>query len=533
LELVTDSLRPKPGISQVLLGIGSDDGREPQKVAVDLLRALAYLFRHSSIKSKMAKALAVEGGEESEQIRSYFSQILTQILTIGDTMQEMKAVSQASGEVLSALFGTLSLIDFLDTIEILLQRPGDELRRKVLRLLEGRLRQNPERDSPSQNRMLDFLPTLVTIVESSPDILLKHAAVACIDRITEKYGKKDPSKVIPASKAIAGQSCIGQEDDRIRIMGVLCLASMAEVLGQAMIPALPDALNRSLSLLEVSMEAGKENARLHDAVYSLFSALFVHLPYMISASHLDQILLLSFRSAGSEELEDESRQEALRLMARKADLAATFGVVNRNWTQAVAAGPEATKETLETLSLAIEKHPKSATMKNLPVLTEILFKAFDLRREQVALGSKAKFDADDLEEAEEIVNDVTIKMIYKLNDSTFRPIFTKLFDWATTGISKKDRHGDVSRLTTFYKFLEVFFGTLQVCILRFQIDGLTNARSPSSPDTQATLSRMSLRSLARPVLPTRTPGLSGYRLCACSGMLLSMIRMVSLIYYNP
>lgn len=533
MELVTDSLRPKPGISQVLLGIGSDDGREPQKVAVDLLRALAYLFRHSSIKSKMAKALAVEGGEESEQIRSYFSQILTQILTIGDTMQEMKAVSQASGEVLSALFGTLSLIDFLDTIEILLQRPGDELRRKVLRLLEGRLRQNPERDSPSQNRMLDFLPTLVTIVESSPDILLKHAAVACIDRITEKYGKKDPSKVIPASKAIAGQSCIGQEDDRIRIMGVLCLASMAEVLGQAMIPALPDALNRSLSLLEVSMEAGKENARLHDAVYSLFSALFVHLPYMISASHLDQILLLSFRSAGSEELEDESRQEALRLMARKADLAATFGVVNRNWTQAVAAGPEATKETLETLSLAIEKHPKSATMKNLPVLTEILFKAFDLRREQVALGSKAKFDADDLEEAEEIVNDVTIKMIYKLNDSTFRPIFTKLFDWATTGISKKDRHGDVSRLTTFYKFLEVFFGTLQVCIVCFKIDGLTNTRSPSSPDTQATLSRMSLRSLARPVLPTRTPGLSGYRPCACCGTPLSMIRTVSLIYYNP
>ncbi|KAG2417997.1 hypothetical protein HFD88_001097 [Aspergillus terreus] len=489
LELVTDSLRPKPGISQVLLGIGSDDGREPQKVAVDLLRALAYLFRHSSIKSKMAKALAVEGGEESEQIRSYFSQILTQILTIGDTMQEMKAVSQASGEVLSALFGTLSLIDFLDTIEILLQRPGDELRRKVLRLLEGRLRQNPERDSPSQNRMLDFLPTLVTIVESSPDILLKHAAVACIDRITEKYGKKDPSKVIPASKAIAGQSCIGQEDDRIRIMGVLCLASMAEVLGQAMIPALPDALNRSLSLLEVSMEAGKENARLHDAVYSLFSALFVHLPYMISASHLDQILLLSFRSAGSEELEDESRQEALRLMARKADLAATFGVVNRNWTQAVAAGPEATKETLETLSLAIEKHPKSATMKNLPVLTEILFKAFDLRREQVALGSKAKFDADDLEEAEEIVNDVTIKMIYKLNDSTFRPIFTKLFDWATTGISKKDRHGDVSRLTTFYKFLEVFFGTLQSIVTGYAsyiIENVVAVLGKASPSNQNT-----------------------------------------------
>lgn len=482
MDLIGDSFKPKPGISRVLLAIGDDDGREPQKAAVDLLQVLAHLFKRSSLKVKMAKAFVSEDDKESDAIRVYFSQILSQILQIGDFVHTMKPVSLACGEVLSALFGTLSLVDFLDTIEILLQRPNDELRRKILRLLENRLRLNPEPDSTSQNRVLDFLPNLVNIVKSSTDTLLKHAAVACIDRIADKYGRKDPSKVMEAAKVVASESCIGHKDERVRIMGVLCLASMAEVLGQAMIPALPETLSRSLSLLELSLEEGKENSRLHDAVFSLFSALFVHLPFMVSASHLDRVLVLSFKSAKSDmdESSDDSRQEALRMMARKVEISSTCAAIDRNWQHAVKAGPAATKEALETVSLAIEKHPKSATVKNVGVLSNVLFKAFDLRREQIALGSQAVFDVSDFEEIEDTVNQVTIKMVYKLNDTTFRPIFVKFVEWATTGLPAKDVQGKTSRLTTLYKFLQVFFGTLQVCnFLYNHLNMLTSLTDPT------------------------------------------------------
>ncbi|KAJ5679855.1 U3 small nucleolar RNA-associated protein 10 [Penicillium macrosclerotiorum] len=463
LNLVIDAFKPKPGISQVLLGIGSDDGRDAQKVAVDLLRDLAHLFKHSSLKSKLEDAFETED-EVADQVRACFSRVLEQVLVIGESVQSMKPVSQACGELLGALFGTLSLVDFLDTIEVLLQGPNDDLRRKVLRLLENRLRQTPERDGESQIRVLDFLPTLVSIVESSPDSLLKHAAVACIDRIAEKYGRKDPSKVIPAAKIVASSSCLGESDERIRIMGILCLASMAEVLGQSMIPALPDTLSQSLNLLELSMTPDNENSRLHDAVFSLYSALLVHLPFMMSAGHLDKILLLAFKSTNAdlEDGSDDSRRETLRLMAsRKMDLGTTLGAIDRNWQHAVEAGPTAVNEVLEVLNLAVEKNPKSSISKNVDLLAKILFHAFDLRREQLTLGDAADFEASDLEEAEASLNDVTIKMIYKLNDSTFRPLFIKLVEWATTGISKKDEQGQISRLTTFYKFLQVFFGTLQ------------------------------------------------------------------------
>lgn len=530
MSLISDSLKPKPTISQVLLGIGSDDGREPQKVVVDLLRALAYLFKQSSLKLKIADAFGAEGKEEvSGQIRALFSRILEQVLAIGDSVQGVKHVSNANSDVLGALFDTLSLIDFLDTLEVLLERPNNELKRKVLRLLEGRLRQQPERDSASQNRMLDFLPTLVNIIQSSQDTLLKHAAVACVDRITDKYGRKNPSKVIPAAQVVASEACIGQEDGRIRIMGVLCLASMAEVLGQAMIPALPDTLARSLNLLEISLNDGEENSRLHDAVFSLFSALFAHIPYMITASHLDKILLLSFKSANTDmgPSSDDGRQEALGLLARKVDASATFAAVDRSWSHAVAAEQDAVMELLEVVSLAVEKHPKSSTMKNISVLSSILFKAFDLRREQVSLGSHAVFEESELDEIEEIVNDVAIKMIYKLNDTTFRPIFTKLFEWATTGVPKKDIQGNLSRLTTFYNFLQVFFGTLQVSFFDSRTaQHCSDQNSPLLRVMPATSSKTSFRFLEPQAQPTKLPSSYGYPRCACSETLSSMIKTV-------
>ncbi|KAL3472148.1 hypothetical protein BJX99DRAFT_10862 [Aspergillus californicus] len=488
LNLVSDSLKPKPAISQVLLGIGSDDGREPQKVAVDLLRALAYLFKHSSLKVKIARALTIETGD-ADKIRGLFSKILEQVLAIGEIMQTVKPVHQAAGDVLSGLFSTLTTVDFIDTIEALLRRPDDALRRKVLSLLASRLQQSPERDGESQMRMLDFLAVLVDIVQSSPDILLKHAAVTCIDRITEKYGKKEPSKVTHAAQVVASASCIGKDDDRIRINGVLCLASMVEVLGQSMIPALPDVLNRSLGLLELSLENGKVNVRLHDAVFTLFSALFVHLPYMISASHLDRLLVVSCKSAVSEDVDNDNRQEALQFMARKVDMAAALASVDRNWQHAVSAGPAATREVLEAVSLSIEKHPKSATMKNLAVLSSILFRVFDLRREQLAL-SNSSFKISDLEEMEDLINGVMIKMIYKLNDTTFRPIFTKLVEWATS-LHKKDTKGTLARLTTFYRFLQVFFGTLQSIVTGYasyileNVVSVLNSASPANPNTKS------------------------------------------------
>jgi U3 small nucleolar RNA-associated protein 10 len=262
---------------------------------------------------------------------------------------------------------------------------------------------------------------------------------------------------------------------------------MAEVLGEGIIPVLPEVLPRSLDLLRLSLAKGKENPSLHDAVFSFISALLIHIPWMISGDYLDSILQLSFLSANRSlsEASDENRNEALQLLAKRLDAKETFDAIERNWPSAVEQGSkvllslkvchyllpdtdlspnQAVIEALDITKAAIDKHPKSSTVKNVPILMTLLRRAFDLRRIQTGNQTPAAFKADEIDEVEAHVNEVTIRMIYKLNDTLFRPLFTELTDWAVNDLGKKDKPGQVARMTSFFKFLETFFTTLKVSI---------------------------------------------------------------------
>ncbi|KAK2757595.1 snoRNA-binding rRNA-processing protein utp10 [Arachnomyces sp. PD_36] len=492
LDLVKESLGEQPTLSRVLLGVGSEDGRDKWDAGVDLLNTLSHLLKDASLDSEMVKNFRSEGTEQTLRIWRQFSDLLENSMLLAEATAGVPPVSQAFGDVISSILGVVSLVDFLDTISILLERPNDDLRRKVLRLLDSRLRRETERNSISQARILDFMSTLTKIIEDSSDILLKHAAVACIDRISEKYGKKDLSKVVAAAKVISGRKCLGQFDDRIRVMGLLCLASMTEVLGQQVTQVLVPILAQSCRLLEKSLEDGKENLRLHDAAFSLISALFEHVPFMILDDDLEKILELSFKSTCLA-MPDESnmgRREVLRLMAKGVDAKQSFGAVQRKWSSAVAEGPDACQEALEVVSIAIEKHPQSQIVKNINSLSGIITNAFDLRRTQLCQPTDDSYDEEDVDQVEASVNDVVIKMIYKLNDTTFRPLFASLTEWATSGLPETDSLGRTMRLTTFYKFLDKFFSTLGSVVAGYASYILENAvevlgqSSPSSKDSK-------------------------------------------------
>jgi U3 small nucleolar RNA-associated protein 10 len=475
-------------LSKVLLGIGSEHGRDPHAVAIDLLQVLSHLFKHASLANKMSVYFESDADQIPAKVNNLFSEILEQILRLTEDSRTMKPLNKACTETLGTFLGTLSLVDFIDTVEVLLGRSNDDLRRKVVKLTENRLDSAHVGDNASRAKALEFSSVLVNLLQTSPDILLKHAAVACIGKISEKFGKKDPAAIIAAAKVISSDRCIGQTDDRIRLMGVLCLASMAEVLGEGIVPVLPEVLPRSLDLLRLSLGKGKENPSLHDAVYSLISALLIHIPWMISDDYLDNILQLSFLSANRSLSEacDENRSEALQLLAKRLDAKETFDAIERNWPSAVEQGSkvlyprspiyrylsrdadispnQAVIEVLDITKAAIDKHPKSSTVKNVPVLMTLLRRAFDLRRIQTGNQTPAAFKADEIDDVEAHVNEVTIRMIYKLNDTLFRPLFTELTDWAVNDLGEKDKPGQVARMTSFFKFLETFFATLKVSI---------------------------------------------------------------------
>lgn len=135
---------------------------------------------------------------------------------------------------------------------------------------------------------------------------------------------------------------------------------------------------------------------------------------------------------------------------------------------------QAVREYLEILSIAIDKHPKNVVTKYSPVLAKIFQNAIDLRR-RWTLAKDEDLSSEAIAEIEAYVNEVAIKMIYKFNDATFRPIFSDLVEWASNSLPKKDKAGRVLRLQSIYGFMALFFGSLKSIVTSYATYLLDNA----------------------------------------------------------
>lgn len=87
----------------------------------------------------------------------------------------------------------------------------------------------------------------------------------------------------------------------------------------------------------------------------------------------------------------------------------------------------------------------------------------------------SRFSADSILDVEAEVNDVAIKMIFKFNDSTFRPIFANIVEWASNALTTKDRAGTILRLQSIYGFMTVFFDNLKSIVTNYATYLLENA----------------------------------------------------------
>ncbi|KAI6709306.1 hypothetical protein JHW43_008174 [Diplocarpon mali] len=474
LDLVADVLKPKPSYSKVLLGANQSKASDPQQIALDELTLLPYLLSQKRLVSQTGESLNRDD-MDAARVRDLYSALLERILALANTVKAKKRLHNACSDVLESLLGLLSASEFVKSVEGLLDRPNEALRRKVLRSLEVRIDQESPSDAVSRTAMLSFLPQLTAIIRKSDDVLYKHTAVGCVDKISEKYGKKDLEAVSAAAETIASSHCLGQSDSHLRIVALLCLSSLIETLREGIVSVLPTAIPVALQYIEATVQGDDESQELYKAGYAFMSALAHHLPYMISDAHMDKLLEISNISAEADlnDEADESRVQCLQLVAKQVDAKNIFSALEKSWEQASATGTLALHEYLGVLSIAIDKHPKTVVTKYSPILAKIFQNAFDLRRKWTAAADD-RFTAEAIAEIEGEINEVAVKMIYKLNDATFRPIFSNLIEWASS-LPKKDKAGRVLRLQSIYGFMSVFFGYLKSIVTNYATYLVENA----------------------------------------------------------
>ena len=240
--------------------------------------------------------------------------------------------------MLSTSLDLLPTVDLVKAAELLLSNADAQVQAAAIKSVELRAGKTVQNDRRSVPALLSFLPSIENVLQQSQQMDTKIIAVSCIDRIIEKFGKKDITAVASVAQTISGSHSLSSSDDRVRILSLLCLTSIVDVLEDEAIFLLPTVMPTAFDYLSHAIE--EENSGLHNAVYTFLSNIVERLGYMFSQDYLGSALKLSHRSAnaGLDDSCDESRQGFFQNLSEHLEPQEVFVILKTTWPSAISKG---------------------------------------------------------------------------------------------------------------------------------------------------------------------------------------------------
>ena len=499
LDLVADALQPKRTASEAIFSIGDKSPEQIEQSVAHLLASLAKLLQDRHLHEQISKTLS-QDQSDTAAIEEMAAALLERSLGFSKSVEGKAEIHRSSGAVVTATLSLLPTPHFVRSALPLLGRPDDNLGLRVLQSFESRGDSAKPSDKDSRNALLDALPRICQVVEISTDVTLKHSAIICVDRISEKYGKKKPEAVLSAVKIIASDAALGHEHNAIRVISLLCLASAVEVLKDDMVGVIPSVMDKAIEYLSEAVEE-EPNPRLHDAVFAFMTALLEHLPWIMPAKVFARLLQLACSAAAEPELDKRNksvRDQFASLAASKVDVKVLVTSIEETFEDAVEDGYYGCSELLSILEKVIASQPKSALLKSSSAVFAPLQKAFDVRR-MLALAEE-NTTQQELALLDGKRDAIMLETIMKLNDTTFRPFFVRLVEWATEILPASDSEGRTQRSISLYAFLAVFFERLKSIVTSYAGYILSHSASvlestPATGDVNQALLRTVLQTL--------------------------------------
>ncbi|EXJ61622.1 hypothetical protein A1O7_02051 [Cladophialophora yegresii CBS 114405] len=507
LDLTLDTFSEKPHNAEPLLDITRTTPIDKREAAAsNLLQVAVQLLAPKALKTQIARLTKPDRAEETPfwtEFRLCVSRLLNMLKS---QKTGHRSLAPSTKKCLSAVLDLPSLADLLDIMPTLLdeleQSEHADLKPLALRVLASQLLQpGPAfKDKKSQSSAISLLPTLGTIIKTTDDENLRHAAIECLDHILELYGRKSPDAVVSASSALTDDDGQGLEsrDERTQIMSLLCLTTATEVLKQGCVPIVLGTMPKVFRLLWSSLQdlkgvKGPKDGKveLHNACYMLLSSFVTHVPFITSDENLVEIFEASCKSCIAITLEppsswQESRLDLLNLVADKVELSSLVAGLRQAWKTKVV-NADAIGEWLDMLSRAIKRNSKSTVGRAAEELSDFILQVLDLRRVNRVKALVKADDAtshllrsDELRNIEHNLFKLSEALIYKLNDSTFRPIFESWVEWARSEVPQDrpesedaDQMADrksgarIARLGSLFSLASHFFESLKSIVTSY------------------------------------------------------------------
>jgi U3 small nucleolar RNA-associated protein 10 len=442
LDLVVDAVGPSPKVAETLFGLKE---KKIDTAVQVLLSCLADLALDEKVRQHVTRAFRRK--EEADKPREVFAKIVETTIQLSKKVISTPKLYDVCSRVLASCLDLLPTTDLIKSAELLLSSADSQVQVAAIKAVELRAGTAKQNDRKSVDALVSFLPNVESLLQQSTQMDAKMISISCIDRIVERFGKKDVSAVASVAQTISGAQALSSSDDRVRVLSLICLTSVVDVLEDEAISLLPTVLPIAFEYLSNAIQEQKTG--LHNAVYALLSNIVERLGYMFSREYLDTALRLSQRSAAAdlEEACDDSRTSFYQSVSEHLSAHEVFAAIKSTWPHAASQGFDASLEHLELLRSTVNVQTKAKLVKASAGLFGLLLQTFTLRD----TVDTEKIDAEEMEQLEDTLIESVIAMVLKLSDATFRPFFVQLVDQEGPLPAK------ATRAITFYKFLATFF----------------------------------------------------------------------------
>ncbi|KAJ9661950.1 snoRNA-binding rRNA-processing protein utp10 [Neophaeococcomyces mojaviensis] len=470
VALAVDTISPTPKLATSVFNINRSSAPEEKLKYVEAsLEAANAILRTPALKSGLQRLSRLsETNEEKTRIALHEAFSAT-LITLQDMRTTGEGVFTLARRGLEYILGLPSLAELLGMLTSILDSMDSELQPQALQILAAQLEGSRSQDGSVRYLALQLLDKLQSHLQPQANATLFQAALVCMDRISEMCGRKDPDSVVKAANSIVEYGLNHSEaPEKSQMAVLLTLASMVEVLKEAAVPIIPPMIPQILEVLRQCQTQRLSKEPVSNAACALLSAIVSHVAFIVTEQQLSEILAMVFtiKDDNPNSRGDSDIAQLTRSIARKVDLDIVIAASKSVLLSEGLAVERATPAVLGLCSQAMDHCSKSTVIKQADNISELFLIVLQNHVNRLQ-NSQAKQENEPEAKVSSELKAATIKFIYKINDTAFRPIFESWMDWTTSTADQDTEAIRMSRQTLLFDLLSHFFDTLKAIVTSY------------------------------------------------------------------
>ncbi|CAH1243056.1 HEATR1 [Branchiostoma lanceolatum] len=368
---------------------------------------------------------------------------------------------------------------FIGVVSGLMQNNMATVRKKAMELLNSKLQQPGQQWAQGEvSLLLDMLQELQCVAmatkEDTPTseelAVNRQTALYSLKLLCRALGTGHPDSFVEVLKGVTKIMANTEENPLVVSAALLCLAELCSCLKAHAIPHLPAFMPPLLNICQSTQLTKSEELLLLSALTAVHKVC-ESLPHFLSPYLLPLLLQITRLSQLMAEVKEFAQKSHItaRLKAIRHCLAST--IAPRILLPAVAqCYDELQKDTqdgigplMSVLSERITTMSKDDIAAHQSQMVTFFMTALNYR------ARHAQDDLDAVQQTEGQVMEAVLSLVMKLSEVTFRPMFFKLYDWASRADSSRER------LLTFYRLAEAMADRLKSLFVLFAGHVVKNA----------------------------------------------------------